>query len=99
MFEQIEVGDEVSVFNTDNSRPYGDMIRYTGRQKVIAVTPGTLTIPQGVFVRRNGMARTAFGNRWSVRPVDDERDQKSLRIQAEFAEKEKARKAKKEVNA
>lgn len=90
MFDHIKVGDEVSVWNTDHTRQYGDMLRYTGRAKVIRVTDGMLWTEHGGFMRRNGCMRTR--SRWSVRPVDDERDHNSLRIQAEFAEKEKQRK-------
>lgn len=91
MFDNVEVGDEVSVYNTDNNRSYHDMIRYIGRQCVTAVTPGTLTIAQGTFLRRNGLARSGFGSRWSVRPADDARDAVSLQKQTEYAAQQKAK--------
>jgi hypothetical protein len=78
-FENIEVGDEVSVYMTDCSRTFFDMSRYIGREKVIAVTPGTLTTPRGTFLRRDGCSR--IRTRYCVRPADDEQDAKRLAVQ------------------
>lgn len=90
MFEHIEVGDEVSVMMTDHTRTFFDMTRYVGREKVIAVTPGTLTIPRGKFLRRNGAS--VARSKYSLLPPDDERDAESLRRQAERTANAKASK-------
>lgn len=79
-FASIEVGDEVSVYMTDCHRTFFDMIRYIGREKVIAVTPGTLTTPRGKFFRRDG--NSMGRSKYCVWPADDERDNRSLAIQA-----------------
>lgn len=87
MFEDLKVGDEVSVYHSDISRKWADMIRYIGRQKVLAVTNGTLTIAQGRFRRQNGSPLAYGKSCWHVKPVNDELEQLSLRKQAERKQK------------
>jgi len=81
-FDSIEVGDEVSVYLTDCHRRFTDMLRYIGREKVIAVTPGTLTTPRGKFFRRTG--DSIVRSKFRVEPANEEREARSLAIQAKY---------------
>jgi len=80
MFDNINVGDEVSLIHTDTGRTFFDMFRYVGRVKVEAVKPGTIKAAGRTFLRKNGTALMRC--QWSIRPVDDVWDAESLRRQA-----------------
>jgi hypothetical protein len=72
-FEALEVGDEVSLYDTNPGRTYYDMYRFVCRIRVTALTENMITTSDGRrWSRRNGAQVGPRANKSVRMPSDDD---------------------------